>query len=174
MAIRGRYTDVKPRLDRILDTNGDGTGTKNANIDGSVTPVLFSIAPPATGVIVIHRLLVTITDNALVTAEKYGGVAMLTNGISIGLFDPSDDSLQTDYLDGIPIQSNCDWGRVCYDVDLRTWGTGNSFIQVRWTLSKSGTNLILRSSDDYHFGVLISDDITGLIQHYFGVQGWSS
>ena len=174
MALRGRFTDVTPRADRLLDTNGDGTGTKNANVDGSVTPVVFKCSPPATGAVVIERIMINVRDSGTFTAEKYGALAELTNGIEVGIFSDSDDSLVTDYLDGVPIKSNAGWGRACYDVDVKTWGAGDSFLLMRWTLSKSGTRLILRDSDNYSFGIKVNDDLTGLVEHYFTCQGFST
>ena len=46
----------KQLINRILDTNGDGTGSTNQAVDGSVTPVTFKLAPAAGEVILVSRI----------------------------------------------------------------------------------------------------------------------
>lgn len=151
---------------RFLDTVGNGTGTKNANVNGVVTPVPFKIVPPAGARYRLHRMMVKISDDAVVSAEKYGGIAALANGIEVEV-DLDGDTI--DLLDGVPITGNADWGKVCYDTHVVDYGAGNNIILVRWTFAKSGAPLSLTSSDE--FRVTVNDDLTGLVEHYFQVQG---
>jgi len=165
-------SDYKPLLAQFLSTNGDGTGTVNANVNGAVTPVVFKISPPATGSIVITRLIVTIRDNGTFSAEKYGVISELANGVEVGRLNDTTDAVEQDLTSGIPITTNASWGRLCYDVDLKTWGAGDSFLLVRWTFAKHGSCPLLISGGPA-LGISINDDLTTLVEHHFLVQGFT-
>ena len=155
---------------RYLDENGDGTGNKNANVDGSVTPVYFKFNADGN----IHhlvRMIVNIRDSANMSADNYGNILELTNGLTVALYNASDDSVKHDYTAGLPIKSNADWARVCYDVDADTFGSGDDFVAVRWTFIKAGQAVIV--NPDTYFAVKIQDNLTGLVNHTFMVQGWT-
>lgn len=160
---------VKPEnmIFRFLDTNGNGTGTKNAIGDYS-TPTDFYIAAGASENLEIERMIVHIRDAAPLSAEKYGGLAELTNGIEVKVKE-SDDTVLLDMTDNTPIKSNAAWGRLCYDEDDSGYGSGDDFIKVRWTFAKSGSPVYLKYTDK--LVVTISDDLTGLVAHTFMVQG---
>ncbi len=149
---------------RYLDTNGDGTGTKNAVLDGSVTPQ--TIKYTATAFVVIYRMLILIGDSTAPAAGNYGDVATLTNGIDV---EVEMNGTTVDLLDGISIKSNLDWARQCYDVGLSSYGTGTNFITVRWTFERAGVPIPMYPGDD--LTVTINDDLTGLTDHYFQLQG---
>lgn len=135
------------------------------------TPTKFSIVPGAGQWFRIERLLVHIEDTNGMQAQEYGNLgSALTNGIIV---QTARDGVQTlDYTDGLPVKTNADWGRVCYDVDLKTWGAGNEVMQVRWTFAKSGTPIRLAGSEGDSFDIILEDDFSGLINHNFMVQGY--
>lgn len=167
------FTKGNPRVDRHLDTNGDGTGNKESNVDGSITPVVFKISPPATGSIVVERLIIQIQDTAGFRAERYAGLsAALTNGIQLGMFSDADDSLVTDFLDGHAITTNAGWGHYSYDVDVKSWGAGEEFLLCRWTLSRAGTQLLLTAGDTESLGIKVRDNLSGLTEHSVVAQGF--
>jgi hypothetical protein len=58
-----------------LDTNGDGTGTLNANVDGSSTPVEFYIEAADNDVLELHRIIIHIADNGSIQPHTYGALA---------------------------------------------------------------------------------------------------
>ena len=157
-------------LYRYLDTDGDGTGTKNAigNYSGAVEE--FFIAPPASTVFEIHRMIVSIEDSANPSADVYGNLAAaLTNGVSIKIKDASGDLV--DLCDGVTIKANSHWSRICYDVTNLNFGSGNDIVQVRWTFAKSGKPIYLDGDKGQYLSVDVNDDLTGLVSHYFMVQG---
>jgi hypothetical protein len=119
-------------------------------------------------------MLVLVRDAGVFSAEKYGNLAGLANGIRVGLFNDSTGAIVEDWTDGLPVKANVDWGRMCYDVDHKGWGAGDEFIVVRWTFIRAGIACVLAANDnqDYAFGVEIRDDLTGLVEHYFQVQGY--
>lgn len=155
---------------RYLDTDGDGTGTKNAIGTYAAAAEEFFIAGPASGRYNIERMIVHVRDAAGFSAEKYGGAAALTNGIRIQAVTDG-ETINLD--DGIAIKTNAAWGRLCYDVNFHTTGAGDDFLSVRWTFSKSGKPLKLSAPTDKLY-VTLNDDLDVLVEHYFMVQGWRS
>lgn len=151
---------------RYLDTNGDGTGTKNANGNYSSAAETFYIDGPLT----ITRMIVSVEDTGGMQAEEYGNLGTaLTNGITIDIDSGGLDNELVDLTDGEPIKTNAGWGQLCYDVDLKSWGAGDDLLVVRWTFDKSGAPIKL--GDDDRLEITLNDDFSGLIGHYFLVQG---
>lgn len=146
-------------------------GSKNAS-GNYATPTKFSVQPGASEVWRLERLIVHIGDTAGMQAQEYGNLgAALTNGIIV---QTARDGVQTkDYTDGLPVKTNADWGRLCYDVELKTWGAGNEYLQVRWTFGKSGTPVRLVGSQNDSLDIVLEDNLSGLIDHNFMVQGYS-
>jgi len=159
---------VENLIFRYLDTDGDGSGTKNAIGDYSVTPTDFYIQD-ATANIHLNRMLVTVEDSGAFDAEHYGNGVTLTNGIKVSVTDAEDNEL-IDLTDGLVIHTNADWGRQCYDVDVKTWGTGDEVALVRWTFDRTGHPLIITRNKKLK--VTLNDDLTALVGHFFQVQGW--
>lgn len=164
-------------LYRVLDTNGDGTGTKSAIGDyssGGLGETIFYIQPPSSEIFHIARMIVSYSDAAGMSAVEYGNTAAaLTNGITLRKSD--DNGVITDLTAGLPIKSNAEWGRHCYDVDLKTWSTGNEFIVVRWTFTKdtgeSDGRISLDGIKNERLEIVLNDDFTGLVDQYFLVRG---
>jgi hypothetical protein len=149
-----------------LDTNGDGTGTLNANVNGT-TPVEFYIEAADNDVLELHRIIIHIADNGSIQPHTYGALAALTNGVKVTVVDADDNVLQGGV---ITVKANAEWGRVCFDVEIQDRGAGSDgYVNVRWTFAKAGVPLRLR--DGEKFVVTIQDDLTGLLEHYFMVQG---
>lgn len=155
---------------RFLDTNGDGTGDKNANGDYSVTEGIFYIKPPVGEVYEIHRIIASIEDTAGMQAQEFGNLgAPLTNGLVLRLSD--DTGVLADITDGLPVKTNAQFGQISYDVELKTWGSGNELLLVRFTFEKSGQPIILRGDLGEKIEVVCNDNLSGLLSQYFSVQG---
>ena len=155
---------------RVLDTNYDGTGTKNAVGDYSSTETHFGIADPNKH-FHLSRMLVQIEDSGAFTTNGYGAIAAgtITNGIKVLLVDANEE-MMVDLTDGVSIKSNNDWARVCYDVKLENWASGNGAVHVRWTFTNAGYPL--RVDKGHHFEVVLNDNFTGLVTQYFVVEGY--
>ncbi len=153
---------------RFLDTNGDGTGTKNAVGNYSSTATPFYIQPAANQTFYLARMLITVRDSGAFDAEEYGNGIALTNGITVTIHHDEHGELY-DLTDGEPIKSNTDWGTRCYDVDVKTWGTGDEVLLGRWTFEKAGEPLVLNAPRSLR--VNLNDNLSGLVGHYFVVQG---
>ncbi len=160
---------ARDMLFRFLDTNGDGTGTKNAIGDLSSTPV-FLITAPAGYEYILNRMIVKIEDAASgFNADTYGGLTALTNGILLGHYNSS-GAQDLDLLDGEPIKQNLNWARNCFDATIESFGSGTDFFKVRWTFANAGNPLVLEPGESLR--LTIQDDLTGLIGQFFQVQGW--
>ena len=159
---------IRESLQRYLDTNGDGTGTKNANVNGSVTPVVFKIQPSADQAMEIGEVIIHIEDVGGFDSGKYGNAIIMANGIEVGVYNTSNDALLRDMLDGIDVLTNHDWGRTAQDIQYLDFGTGNPGLFARWTFN--GGEPIELTEDEY-LGITINDDLTGLVEHFFFAHG---
>ena len=154
-------------ISRFLDTVGDGSGNKNASVDGSATPVEFKF--DGFGIIELTRLIVFIRDSGPITAEGYGAIVggSLTNGIDVEVW--KDGSLHVSLFDNIPVKSNADWARTCFDVAVSSFGSGDNYARAQWILTQGSRSLRLASGDQVI--IRINDDLSGLKEHYFNLQG---
>ena len=157
-------------LYRYLDTDGDGTGTKNAvgNYSGAVEE--FKIVPAAGETFYLSRIMVSVTDAGSFDSGSYGNNITLTNGISLKLKNTGDPTI--DITDGVPIITNSDWCRLAGpDVSVMSWGSGDEQMVVRFTFTKAGQALKLSGDDGASFCVELNDDFSNLVSQYFMVQG---
>ena len=165
------FGEQETLLSRFLDTDGDGTGTKNAIGDYS-TPEDFYIQPAAGQVYRINRILISIEDGSGFKAGLYGGLAALSTGLSLKVEDAS--GTLVDFMDGVPVKTNGQWARVCFDVDLKSWSASptEELLVVRLTFSKFGQAVRLDGDNAEKLVMTLSDNMTGLLSHYFKVQGY--
>ena len=155
-------------ISRFLDTNGDGSGTKNANGDYSGAAQAFFF-DPEDNYVNLTRMLICVVDTAGFQAEEYGNTGgVLANGIEVKLVDGS--TTIVDFTDGLPVKTNSGWATFCHDAQLKEWGAGDELLTIRWTFSKSGRPLELHG--DLRLEIVLNDDLTGLLGHYFVVQGF--
>jgi hypothetical protein len=156
-------------VSRFADTVGDGTGSKNANGNYATTAETFYLEAGANEVVNIARMLVTVEDSTGMDATKYGNNITLTNGISVHCEGP-DAVKMFDLTDpDVPIKTNAEWGMYCHDASLKTWGSGNDLLLVRWTFERSGTPVQLHPGDKLI--ITLNDNFTGLVAHRFLLQG---
>lgn len=166
---KDNFADADRFVFRALDATGDGTGATTANGDYSLSAQDFKITAPSAYRYEVERLIVSVYDTAGMQAQEYGNLgAELTNGIEILVLNASDETI-LDVTDGRPIVRNSDWGARCYDVDVKSWGSGNEMLVARWTLAKAGAGLLLKQGQS--LAVRLNDNFTGLIGHTFEVQG---
>lgn len=173
MVITRRVTDVHPYFVRSMDLVGDGTGEHNAAVDGSVTPQLFKISPPAAGAIVLTQLTTIIEMSGTFRTNTYGSLAELTNGVQVGFFNDSTGDLISDITSQHPIKKNCDWTVYAYPVALCSWGAGNSHLLSKWNMIDSCTAIMLAAGSGIAVGVKIRDDLSSINHHCFTVHGYS-
>lgn len=123
-------------LNTFLSLNGAGA-VFNANVNGGVTPQEFDGRVPQGNCWRVHRLIWFVEDNANLSAEKYGALSQLTNGVDLHVIDHSTDNVLQD-LTPLPIKSNGQWAAYCYDLNIVNVGSGNSFACARWSIDRGG------------------------------------
>ena len=155
---------------QLMSLDGDGA-TFDANVDGSATAQYFEYRAPAGEVVQLTRLLVYVADGGIWSSADYGGVSTLANGITMEVVDGTGVSATEVFslTDGKSIMNTIDWGIYSYDVQHIQFNSGDDHFLCRWTFSKAGANI--RLYDDVALRVTINDDLTGLSEHTFTIQG---
>jgi len=144
----------------------DGTATTTV-----VTPFVFSLEPAAGETFFVTRLLVSVRD-LIINADDYGNISSgLTNGITFKVYEGTIET--ADLTDGVAIKTNGDWRRVCYDASTAAWGSGDQFLNARWTFEKHGEPIRLDGSQGERIEVVCHDDLDGLVNQYFVAQGYT-
>lgn len=174
------YGPVPTLISRHLDTNGDGSGTKNAIGDYSGAQEIFYIQPSSTQIFRITRMIVLIRgDKSTFYTDSYGSRTALSNGIAVRTQD--DSGTLIDFTNNVPIKRNGEWGGYCFDSEIYPASTGNTdtYLRVRWTFEKSGYPIRLVGSNNERLEVVLNDDFSlsggqnnPLDEHYFLVQGY--
>lgn len=154
-----------PIYSLLAAENTDGETNGNRDYSSDVTDFVYDAAVDCR----ITRLIVLIGDTGAVGVANYGALSALTNGLLVGVKRSGTTIL--DLLDGIPIKKNVDWQRYSFDLVINDKGAGNAgWVGCRWTFEKSGFPLRLRANDK--FFITLRDDLDGLTEHYFTVQGF--
>lgn len=158
---------IPNNIGSYIDEHLKSGSSRDANVDGSSTPVEFSFV--ATRTCEITRMILTVQDSGSVTSDSYGAIAGgLPNGIE---FEHKAANDQVTPIIEYPVQTNLDWDARMYDFGEATFsGGGNTRGLVgRWTFSRAGIGLWLDIGDSLI--LRINDDCTGLLAHRFIVQG---
>jgi len=140
----------------------------NANLDFTIPPdpTSFFIAAGAEG-LEVARLIVQVQDVGALDAGFYGNNIVLANGIIVQHQDAAGLPIRT--LTELPVMTNADWARYSFDSTPSTYGAGNNYVSCRWTFTKTGSGLILAAGE--RIAAVFDDDLTGLVGHFFQVQG---
>ena len=158
---------------RYADTNGNGTGTKQVTGDYSGAAEIFYLQPGAGQILHVTRMIVYIEDAGPFNMDNYGGLAgALSNGITVRVQDDSGTIINL--TDGIAIDHNGSWGRVCYDINSINFGAGNDAVAVRWTFDRSGVPIRLVGDNNERLEIVVNDSFVGLVEHTFLIQGYEA
>ena len=149
---------------RFMDSVGDGSGSIELNVNGSITPVIFRIKPEAGEILYLSRLLWYLRDTGTLDSGGFGNGVELTNGIDFGFY-----SGEVRYPQQFePIKTNGGWAKYCGpDVVPLTFGSGDEILSCRYSFYKDVDNQRnelpwLAESRDEEFRLIISDDLTGI------------
>jgi hypothetical protein len=148
-----------------LDTTGDGSGTTNMNVDGSITPITFKIKPSGGQLIKVARIIILVEDTGTFDSDKWGNGITLANGFN---FKHKKSGITTDLL-GFSIKTTGEMSSICHDLDHRSFGTGNEFVSFRLTFTKAGSTINLYNDDELQ--LVVNDDMTDLVKMYVHAQG---
>lgn len=141
------------------------SGSSDMTVDGSTTPVEFSLTPPSGKKWFISRVIISMEDTNM-SWKKFGSLTPLTNGVSASFLL---DSVSHDLLDGATFKENASFTKYCYDAEINTDTT--DILRARWTFSKSGTFIELRNNTSDKIAVTINDDLTSLDSFQIIMQG---
>ena len=170
---RGPSATGNPRyLCRFLDTNGDGTGTKNSAVDHSSAQGIYYLQPPTGEIYHITRLLITIRDTNKLVEGKYGDTLDNTAGDGIQVRVQDDSGTIIDLTDGVTVKQNEDWEIFAHDATVDATTNGKKTGNARWTFAKGGTNLRLDGNKNQRLEMVLDDNFSTLVAHYACAQGY--
>ena len=159
---------------RHLSDTGLLGGNVNMNGDYSETSDEFYIIPRAgESRLWIARIIISIEDTSGMQADEYGNLgSALDTGVS--LFLKNDTETLIDFMDGESVTTNAEWGRLCFDVEVKAWGNQptNELLVARWSFFKGGQYIRVGDGDNERFGVTVADDLEGLVMHEILAQGF--
>jgi len=168
----GSTGNQKKPLFEFLSIEGDGTGLHDANGNYVTSGTeIFYLQPPAGEIYRISRMMVTVEDSTGMQAQEYGNLGnALAEGVVVRVQD--DSGLKLNITNGFPVKTNAEWAKYCFDVELKTWGAGDELLAVRWTFLKTGQFIRLDGDKNERIEVVLSDNLAGLVHHFFHVQGY--
>lgn len=150
---------------RFLDLVGDGTGSIEANLDASGTPIDFHYTVPEGKILLVDRLIVWIRDSGTFDANLYGNGLTLTNGIVAGITDPEGNfNLRTNQL---PVRTNSDWPAYSFDFQYIDIGVGDNVAVAQYPYERDGASLVVR--ENHKYTLRIADNLTHLTGHRFRI-----
>ena len=161
----GRPVHPQHRIDEHLKDGVEHEAIGNY----SSTPTRFIWTPDANRTAHIYRMIITVQDDGVFTADTYGNRVILVNGITLTVRNVSDDSIVHDLTADHAIVSNAEWASHCYDADVKSWGNGDELLIVRWTFSRGGSPILL--DDSMYLSIDLNDDFSTLVAHRFVLQG---
>lgn len=168
--------EVPQPIYQFLATTGKGATTGHTNAVGDYSTGTgtsgesFIISPSTGEAYRIERMLIHVQDTGAFAAEEYGNLTALTNGVAIRV--ETDTGTVHDLTGTVPVKTNAQWGRHCYDVRVDTWSVGDEFLSARWTFAKSGYPLRLDGDRGERLVAYMQDSCTGLVAHDFFVNGY--
>ena len=147
----------------FLSEVGDGTGNLSMNVNGSLTPVEFKCTPQEGYKYLVHRMVVSVEDAGTIDSGAYGNGIVLTNGIELKIVRANGD---IEYVidENKTIKTNSCWASYCHDVNVLSFGSGNSLLVVRWTFTKDGVPIVLNRHDS--LVMTVKDDLTTLVSQH--------
>ena len=152
---------------RFLDINGDGTGSIDQAVDGSVTPVDFKVTCPMGATYELNRAIITLKDSGTFDTDAYGNGIALSNGFHILTSRPWRTPVEINYTAQHPIRTNGDWVGYLHDTSYVTFGQGDNILSARYTFTNDGAPIKLGPGDSFIFRV--NDDLTALTEHHIRV-----
>ena len=159
---------VRQSFFRRIDLIGDGSGSDDMNVDGSVTPVVFKFKPEVGEVARIYSGVLSLFDVGTIDAEGWGNAPPLTNGFTINV----KISNVTIPLIAFPVTSIGDVASITGDVKHLAFGTGDEIITSVTNFAVSGVPIRLDGTNGDEFQIIVNDDVSYLDKQHFQVSGY--
>lgn len=151
---------------RIAEFLKESGGSSDMNVDGSVTPVTFSAAPPTGKKWFIHSVTLIIEDSSI-NFKKFGGIAGgLTNGIE---FRVKEGGLAEVTLG--TFKTNGDFH--LFTTDIRLDSASTDFLTVNVNMRENaGTTLELSAANSEIFKLITNDNLISVDRFNVLIKGF--
>lgn len=162
---RPETTEPKHKVDRLLDTVGDGSGSTEM----AGASAVYFCKPPHGKKYTLSRVNVYIEDNGKFRGDRYGSSASLTNGINVTLYGTSGSLFcytpQT-------IKKIGHWHLLAgVDMYFTNFPVGNDIVAVRWSFWKGSGYMVLDGNKGEFLEFKVQDDLSDLVSHLAQIQG---
>lgn len=166
----GNYQESFPVIRAFTKRGGADTDPdwENANADYSVTSQIFERPAFGTADAYITEIHMTMQTAGKCVPQKYGRTAdpVLPNGVVIALYQKGDYRFVSP-----EIKMNVDYHRLFNGmIETSAWD-GDC---VYTATLKLDVPVILKGGTDDRIEVLVQDDLTHLVGHWFTATGWST
>ena len=172
VSVVGDVVTLDCPVNQIYTTGGTllAISEVDMNVDGSITPVVYSILPFSLQSGDMVRIICELRDNSAMDFETFGGLPALTNGCVIRV-NNGDGTYRNLYN----FKSNGDIIEQCFDHGffLNNGGNIRGFAaRLTWGgWSKHGAVVRLDGSRDEALEFIVQDDLTGLDRMHWTAQG---
>lgn len=136
------------------------TGLRNMNVNGAVTPQIFSIKAPTCSCICIHTINCSILDSSAMDDGMFGGFSQLSNGILFRFINSS--PVQSKNL--AVIVNNMEFWEIGFDIKYSDKAPSGKYgFKARRNIPEiNGVRLNLKAGGTCEFQVHVKDDLTSL------------
>jgi hypothetical protein len=172
-SLRNTYNRIIGRKPyRILRLTSDGTptGSHAANVNGSVTPVVFFAQPGPGTTIEVQNIGIRVSKTTNSELGDYGSISALSNGI---IFKITHDGV-TRPLEAIPATIRNNEELINLSPTINAVGYRNNVIVEYYNITlfsvSCDTDLVLNGSTLDSLSVTIRDDLTALAEHAFTIN----
>ena len=138
----------------------------NMNVSGSLgTPLIYTVSPPSDEVWHLNRIIISMTDNAIMDDTKFGGLAALTNGVVLRNNSTVKHTV-THWL------TNQHMAEDMYDLTYPDKVPAGTYsLRGRFSFYKNDVVIRLDGSAGDTLEILIQDDLTALTTFTIKAQG---
>jgi len=142
--------------------------TQDGNVDGSTTPLLYTMAPPAGVEWDINILSVNMMDNVAMDDATFGGLAAPIPGVVYRVVNNSCNNIFT-AVDNSCYIRHCDWAMYSDKAPAGLYG----FNAKRYFNGQQGDGVSIRigGSAVHEFQMVIAADLSGLTRFWNVIRG---
>lgn len=162
----GQYKVLLPIIRRLTDTGKDVSGVQtNFNEDYSSTSKTAFILPDVGEQIAIHSINFAITDSGTFADDDYGNiVGGLTNGAQVEIIV----SGFTVGSEALIVNTNAELFSLDSSAQIIEYSSNDRTLVATFKLVQP---IFLNGNTEDQFGVVLSDDLSGLRIHEFTING---
>ena len=132
--------------------------TDNLAVDGSVTNIIYKIAPSSNQIFRLSYWQMSIKDGKGFDINNFGSNGILTNGIMPRI---KADGGTYDMLPA-GIRTNSDLAMIAEDFNLYTFGTADDILVTRWNFNNFGQMVRLDGSQGDELQLVVRDNLTNI------------